>query len=131
MQNKNINVAIVDDSQVIRQRINDKLSSINGIRVLWQAEDIKDSYESLEKQLPDAVILDIQLPSGNGIELLEHIKKLDKDIVVIMLTNYPINQFRKKCCDAGADFFFDKSTEFEKVFSVLKSMAHRYCDCIK
>ena len=122
MENKKINIAIVDDSEVIRQRIASRLSTINGIEVVWQAEDLNDSYESLNKQRPDAVILDIQLPSGNGIELLEHIKKMHKGIVTIMLTNYPINQFKKKCFDAGADFFFDKSTEFEKVFCVIKSM---------
>ena len=127
MENKKINIAIVDDSEVIRQRIASKLSTINGIEVVWQAEDLNDSYESLDKQKPDAVILDIQLPGGNGIELLEHIKKLHKDIVTIMLTNYPINQFRKKCIDAGADFFFDKSTEFEKVFCVIKSMINGKC----
>ena len=127
MENKKINIAIVDDSEVIRQRIASKLSTMNGIEVVWQAEDLNDSYESLDKQKPDAVILDIQLPGGNGIELLEHIKKLHKDIVTIMLTNYPINQFRKKCIDAGADFFFDKSTEFEKVFCVIKSMINGKC----
>ena len=61
--------------------------------------------------------------------LLEHIKKLHKGIVTIMLTNYPINQFRKKCFDAGADFFFDKSTEFEKVFCVIKSMINGNGKC--
>ena len=129
MENKKINIAIVDDSEVIRQRIASKLSTINGIEVVWQAEDLNDSYESLNKQKPDAVILDIQLPSGNGIELLEHIKKLHKGIVTIMLTNYPINQFKKKCFDAGADFFFDKSTEFEKVFCVIKSMINGNGKC--
>lgn len=122
MVNKKINIAIVDDSEVIRQRIADKLATMNGIEVVWQADDLSSSFELLNTNKPDAVILDIQLPSGSGIEFLEHIKKLHKEIVTIMLTNYPINQFRKKCIDAGADFFFDKTTEFEKVFHVLKSM---------
>ncbi len=39
-----------------------------------------------------------------------------------MLTNYPYPQYRKKCMDAGADFFFDKSTEFHKVIDVLKQV---------
>jgi DNA-binding NarL/FixJ family response regulator len=129
MRNKKINIAIIDDSEVIRQRIADKLSTMDGIEVIWQAEDLKDSYESLNRQQPDAVILDIQLPSGSGMELLEHIKEFHKSIVTIMLTNYPINQFRKKCCETGADFFFDKSTEFEKVFFVLKSMANGNGKC--
>jgi DNA-binding NarL/FixJ family response regulator len=125
MENKKINIAIIDDSEVIRERIAAKLSAINGLEVVWQAVDLPDSYKSFELQKPDAVILDIQLPSGNGIEFLEHIKKTHKDIITIMLTNYPINQFRKKCIDSGADFFFDKSTEFEKVFYVLKSLANK------
>lgn len=129
MGNKKINIAIIDDSDIIRQRIADKLSTMNGLEVVWQAEDLPGSYESLNKQKPDAVILDIQLPSGNGIEFLEHIKKLHKDIITIMLTNYPINQFRKKCSDAGADFFFDKSTEFDKVFCVLKAMTNGNGKC--
>ncbi len=122
MADKKINIAIVDDSEVIRQRIADKLASMEGIEVVWQAEDLGSSFDGLNKKIPDAVILDIQLPSGSGIEFLEHIKHNHKGIVAIMLTNYPINQFRKKCIDAGADFFFDKTTEFEKVFCVLKSM---------
>jgi DNA-binding NarL/FixJ family response regulator len=40
--------------------------------------------------------------------------------MVIMLTNYPYPQYRKKCADAGADFFFDKSTEFDKIAEVFK-----------
>ena len=124
MENKKINIAIIDDSEVIRERIATKLATINGLEVVWQAEDLPGSYESFDKQKPDAVILDIQLPSGNGIEFLEHIKKNHKNIVTIMLTNYPINQFRKKCIDSGADYFFDKSTEFENVFYVLKSMVN-------
>jgi hypothetical protein len=39
-----------------------------------------------------------------------------------MLTNYPYPQYRKKCKDAGADFFFDKSTEFDKITEVLKKL---------
>ena len=39
--------------------------------------------------------------------------------VVIIFTNYPYPQYRKKCMEAGADFFFDKSMEFEKIPEVL------------
>jgi len=43
--------------------------------------------------------------------------------VVIVFTNYPYPQYRRKCIDAGADFFFDKSTEFDKVTEVLKQLS--------
>jgi DNA-binding NarL/FixJ family response regulator len=39
-----------------------------------------------------------------------------------MFTNYPYPQYRKKYMDAGADFFFDKSTEFDKITEILKKL---------
>jgi len=40
----------------------------------------------------------------------------------VMLTNYPYPQYRKKCMDAGADYFFDKSNEFHKVAELLQRL---------
>lgn len=68
---------------------------------------------------PDVVILDINMPGGSGIEVLHDIKQLSPSPRVIMLTNYSQPQYRRKCLDAGADHFFDKSTEFEKIRDVL------------
>jgi DNA-binding NarL/FixJ family response regulator len=62
------------------------------------------------------------MPSGSGISVLEEVKRRGKSPVVIMLTNYPYPQYRKKCMDAGADYFFDKSNEFHKVTEVLARM---------
>ncbi|MBI1936888.1 MAG: response regulator transcription factor [Ignavibacteriales bacterium] len=125
MENKRLQVAIVDDSAIIRDRIADKISTIDGTEVAWLAEDLQDSFAAFRESSADAIILDIQLPSGSGIEFLEHVKQANKNVVVIMLTNYPINQFRKRCFDSGADYFFDKSTEFDKVFCVLRSLADK------
>jgi len=62
------------------------------------------------------------MPSGSGISVLEEVKRRDDSPTVIMLTNYPYPQYRKKCMDAGADYFFDKSSEFHKVTEVLLRM---------
>jgi two-component system, OmpR family, response regulator len=53
-------------------------------------------------------------------EVLEHIKKERPDCLVVMLTNYGFQELRQRCMDLGADFFFNKSSEFERVFEVLK-----------
>jgi DNA-binding NarL/FixJ family response regulator len=63
------------------------------------------------------------MPGGSGIDVLSKIKKDRSAPMVIVLTNYPYPQYRKKCMDCGADFFFDKSTEFGKVIEVIESMA--------
>jgi DNA-binding NarL/FixJ family response regulator len=55
------------------------------------------------------------MPGGSGIDVLENIKQNDSTLVVIVLTNYPNPVFRQKCLQAGADFFLDKSTEFDQI----------------
>jgi len=62
------------------------------------------------------------LRGGSGIDVLQDIKQGHAAPIVMILTNFPYPQYRKKCADAGADFFFDKSTEFDKVPEVLKKL---------
>ena len=64
---------------------------------------------------PDVVILDIRMPDGSGIDVLQTIKQGEPAPAVIVLTNYPYPAYRQKCLQAGADFFLDKSTEFDQI----------------
>ena len=69
------------------------------------------------------VILDIRMPGGSGIDVLKRVKQGEVTPMVIILTNYPYPGYRQKCLQAGADFFLDKSTEFDqipKLFEQLK-----------
>jgi two-component system response regulator DevR len=68
---------------------------------------------------PDVVILDIRMPGGSGIDVLKTIKKKNEVPVIIMLTNYPHSQYRDKCMQNGADFFFDKSIDFKEIVKVV------------
>jgi len=117
---KPMQVAIIDDSAVIRARLMQKLSQIEGIQMAWQAQNAAEAIAAFQELRPEVAILDIQMPEGSGIDVLAHIKKESPQTTVIMLTNYPLPPFRKCCLEAGADYFFDKSTEFEKVIEVLR-----------
>ncbi len=123
MEKRKLSIAIVDDSEIIRERLVNKIRKNDSYNVIWQAENAESTYISCSEAEPAVLILDIQLPDGSGIDVLEKIKTDNSSIKVIMLTNYPSLPFRKKCIEAGADYFFDKSTEFEKVFDVLKELA--------
>lgn len=116
-------VFIADDSREIRNRIVTMLSDLETIDVIGQAENVEDAINSIREINPDVVILDIRMPGGSGIDVLENIEKKNRLPVIIMLTNYPYPQYRKKCMDAGADFFFDKSGEFEKVIEVVSGIS--------
>lgn len=125
METRKLKVAIVDDSEIIRERIVQKLNKCDKLNVIWQAENVERTYSCCNVSIPSVLILDIQLPDGSGIDILEKLKSDYEDIKIIMLTNYPSLPFRKKCIAAGADYFFDKSTEFDKVFEVLKELAQK------
>ena len=116
-------VVIVDDSVVIRQRLVRVLSELDGIEVVGQAADVPVAKVLVERLKPDVAILDIRMPSGSGADLLRELKQLTPAPKVIMLTNYPYPENRKKCMDLGADFFFDKSTEFQEMVGLLGRMA--------
>ena len=117
---------IADDSEILRVRLIDMLSEIEGIEIIGQAQESLEAIESIQELNPHVVILDIRMPRINGIKVLEAIKKDDQSPTVIIFTNCPYPQYRKRCIDLGADFFFDKSTEFEKLIDTVKYLTH---DC--
>jgi DNA-binding NarL/FixJ family response regulator len=117
-----VKVFIVDDSEIVIERLKTMLSEVKEIEIIGQATNPFDAINGIRTLHPDAVILDLQMPGGSGLGVLLSIKRNSSAPVVLVLTNYPYPQYRKKCMEAGADFFFDKSTEFERVPEVLKQL---------
>ena len=115
-------ILIADDSSIVRARLISLLIDLRGIEVVGQAEDAIEARELAEKLRPDVAILDLRMPNGSGADVLRDIKKLNPTPKVIMLTNYAYPENRKKCMDEGADYFFDKSIEFQRVVTVLSDM---------
>src|SRR5512136_2675152 len=97
-----LKVYVVDDSELVRERLIDMVSEIEGVEVVGETGDLRGAEESIGQLRPDAVILDIRLPDGNGITLLRHMKRERPAATVIVLTNYPYPQYREECLDAGA-----------------------------
>jgi len=115
-------VFIVEDSEVVRERLITMLSEIKGVEIVGEAENTVEAIKAIREQRPIVVILDLRLTAGNGIEVLKGLRQEQIPAMVIVLTNYPYPQYRKRCMECGADYFFDKSTGFEKVSQVLKQL---------
>jgi DNA-binding NarL/FixJ family response regulator len=115
-----LNVVIVDDSELVAARLEEMLNEASqDIRVIWHARDVAEGKQGIHCGNPDAIILDIRMPGGTGIEVLEEAKRKRPAPLVIVLTNYPFPQYRDRCIRAGADYFFDKSTQFDQVVATL------------
>jgi YesN/AraC family two-component response regulator len=114
---------IADDSEAILESLSDLLVEIRGIEIIGHANNASQAIELIKKSKPDVAILDIRMPGGSGIHVLEIIKLYYKKIIIIMLTAYPYPQYRQICEEMGAEYFFDKSTEFHRVQEVLTELA--------
>lgn len=115
-------VLIADDSEVIVNRLITMLTEVGGAEIVGRAGTVAAAAQAVRSLKPDVVILDIAMPGGSGIDVLEGLKRDQLTPIVIVLTNYGYPQCRRKCLRSGARFFLDKSAEFEKVGEVLRSL---------
>ena len=113
-------VLIADDSVVVQQRLVKLISSIECVEIVGQTSTGAETISLIRSKKPDIVILDIQMPDGTGIDVLAQFNKKKNKPIFVVLTNYAKQAYKDKCFVEGADYFFDKSTEFEKVVDVLK-----------
>ena len=121
---RRLRVLVVDDQPAVRDVVGDMVR-FTGHDVIGGAADGIEAVNSIGKLKPDVVILDIRMPGKNGMEVLQEIKKFEPAPCVIILTNYPYPQYRKKCLDMGADYFLDKSADFDKLFTVMKQLRQK------
>ncbi len=119
-----VQLFIVDDSALVRTRLRELLveAKLEHVRVVGCVGSIANAMQLIPKLRPDFVILDIKLPDGSGISLLKTIKRLRPTTIVAMLTNYPSDPFRQRALAAGADFFLDKSKQFEEIPAMLRQL---------
>ncbi|HYC35585.1 MAG TPA: response regulator [Usitatibacter sp.] len=116
-------IYIVDDSVSIRSRLAEMLATMGDVRVVGEAASAADAVEGILHARPDSVLLDLHLGGRSGMEVLQHVRRAAPEIVFVVLTNHSEPQYRRACARAGAAYFLDKSTEFDRVRSVIAEIA--------
>lgn len=111
---------------MIRQRLADLLAEIEGVVLIGQAEDVPGATKGIAATKPDVAIVDIRMPGGSGIDVVKSVKAgVPGGPSFMMYTNYGLPQYRQACADAGADFFFDKATDGQKLADAIRMLAAR------
>jgi DNA-binding NarL/FixJ family response regulator len=118
-----MNVFLVEDSALLRSRLETLLGAIPGARAVGHAAGADDAIQAILAQRPDAVVLDIHLEQGNGFDVLQALQKASAKTAVFVLTNYPNEAYRRKAEGLGALGFFDKSHDLEKLRAALAGLA--------
>jgi DNA-binding NarL/FixJ family response regulator len=115
-------VFIADDSSSVIERLTDLLEEIPGAQLVGRAGSVPEAVCGVLRTNPDALILDLQMPGGTGLDVLRAVRADHPYLQVLICTNHSHKKYREECLNAGANFFLDKSSEFEKILSILRQL---------
>ena len=123
MESLSSNILVVDDDADIREVLGDRLESL-GYRVS-AAENAKAGLELLERQNPQLVLLDIEMPDMNGIDMLREIRRREHDVTVVMITAYGTIERAVEAMKEGALDFIPKPFEPDHVALIVAKALER------
>ena len=114
-------ILIIDDNILFIDRMTVLLREVN-MRSIDAATHYEEALSKLEAHRFDVILLDINLPGKNGVELLRKIRQARYPGEIIMLSNHADEYYRRICMDLGVTYFLDKSNDFSLVPGIIKNM---------
>ena len=121
---RDMKVFVVEDSAAVRERLVEMISEVEDVHVVGEAATFGAAIAGIRNTAPDVAILDIKLAddTGSGIDVLNEVRKAMPAIRAIVMSNFMSPQHVKASADAGAEYFLDKSADFESIPGILGSM---------
>ena len=115
-------IAITDDHLMVLKGIETMLNDTKEIKVVGTYETGTETLENLKKDAPDVLLLDINLPDADGIELCKKILKIYPELKIIALTNFDEISFVKRILNNGASGYLLKNTQKSELIKALKTV---------
>jgi DNA-binding NarL/FixJ family response regulator len=114
---------IVEDSPDFRKLLREALSGHFPAMVFKEAGNGSEASECLRVHPPDLIFMDINLPGENGLELTKKIKARHPYVIVIILTNYDLPEYREMAIRCRADYFLSKSSASrEQILALVETL---------
>jgi DNA-binding NarL/FixJ family response regulator len=122
---QHLRVLLVEDSVLIRERLIESISDLDSVDIVGHADTAADALSALRRVACDAVVLDLQLKAGHGFNVLAALRTpSDRPrVTVIVLTSFASKEYRDRSMQLGADYFFDKARDYDRVSEVLEELA--------
>lgn len=115
-------VYLVEDSPILTKLLIGLLDAEPGVLVAGHADNARTATADIVELRPDAVVLDLHLREGNGIDVIRALRQAGTVPTCIVLTNHSGLPYRRAALDAGAHHFFDKSTEIPLMLSLIRTL---------
>jgi DNA-binding NarL/FixJ family response regulator len=117
-----LHVFLVEDATPVRRRIAEAFSAIPDVVVVGEAEDTTTALKGIAASGADVAVVDLRLTASSGIELVALLAREQPEVVTVVLTNHCAAPFRVACQRAGAEFFFDKTSEFNAACHAIEAL---------
>ena len=117
--NKGKLILIVDDNLNFVKRLVTILEDVPNIRGINIASDFNEAISLFAADDYQVVLLDINLPGKNGIELLKLFRQQKPECDIIMITNHADSYYRQLCLKLGAKHFLDKSNDYGAISTLV------------
>jgi DNA-binding NarL/FixJ family response regulator len=114
---------VVDDSAAVRSRLVALLREASRVTRVEQARDAEEAIAMMLATRFELVVLDLHLPGRGGFAVLREARSWEAPPRFAVLTNDPTEHHRRESHALGASHFFDKSTEFEELLSLVEELA--------
>jgi DNA-binding NarL/FixJ family response regulator len=118
-----IRVAICDDHEIVRQGFKKIMDYMDDIEVSAEASNGRGALEIARREECDVMLLDINMPEQNGIDVLRIIKQGQPDFRVLMLSSCPGKQYAVNTLKIGADGYLDKDCEMDEMAKAIRMVA--------
>ncbi len=115
-----IHVSIVEDNKGFREGLNLILNETPGYSCVNSYRDCETAIKKIGKEIPDILLMDIELPGMSGIEGVRKIREKCPDLNIIMLTDYGKEEYVFKALKAGANGYLIKTTKPAKLLEDIK-----------
>jgi DNA-binding NarL/FixJ family response regulator len=118
-----VKVFLVEDSPILRERLEKMLSAIPGAQTVGHAPTARAAIAAIAAAKPDVVVLDIQLEEGSGFDVLRAVRPAAPQVHFYVLSNFAHEGYRRMAEKLGARGFFDKSQEIGALRDTLAAAA--------
>lgn len=123
MSSRNLSVLLVEDSRVLAERLRETLLSIPGVQLAGTVDSEADAVAALQRHPVNVLLLDLHLRQGTGFGVLRAIPGSPaRKVVVIVLTNYDLAEYRRAAAALGARHFLDKLRDFDRLPMLLEQI---------
>ncbi|MFT3906372.1 MAG: response regulator [Steroidobacteraceae bacterium] len=117
-----LRVLLVEDSRILSDRVMELITELPGVDAIGIATTESEAVETIVRQQPDAVLLDLRLREGTGFGVMRRLKALNQRPVVVVMTNYNLPQYRREAEALGVKYFVDKTQDFEQIPVILQGL---------